>query len=150
MNVSKVTKVKSGKLFRAGDVIVYALLAVLILSFFLVFFSTKSGTTVAIRLGKETIKTAPLSTNAEFTVVINRKYELVDVLDGDRCDEIAARNEVSALADIWFFSHIIIRDGFVWVEHADCRDHLCIKNGKHDTLGSAIYCLPLKISVLIT
>ena len=45
---------------------------------------------------------------------------------------------------------IVIKDGVVHMEDADCPDKLCIKQGKIDSIGQKIVCLPNKTIVEIS
>ena len=40
-----------------------------------------------------------------------------------------------------------IKDGKVYVSHADCRDQICVNKGKIDDKGEAIVCLPNSVVV---
>ena len=44
---------------------------------------------------------------------------------------------------------LCIKDGYVYMHDADCRDKICIKQGKVNTAGQSIACLPNKISVTV-
>lgn len=45
---------------------------------------------------------------------------------------------------------VCIRDGEVYMEHADCPDKLCIKQGKISDSSKKIICLPNRVTVEIT
>ncbi len=42
-----------------------------------------------------------------------------------------------------------IKDGKAFLTHADCPDHLCIKQGKIDRTSETITCLPNKLTVTV-
>ena len=44
---------------------------------------------------------------------------------------------------------VIISDGYVWMEEANCKDKLCINQGKISLSGQTIICLPNKVMVTI-
>lgn len=44
---------------------------------------------------------------------------------------------------------VVIRDGAVWMEEADCPDRLCINQGKIKKSGQTIICLPNRVMVTI-
>ncbi len=44
---------------------------------------------------------------------------------------------------------IIIKDGYVYMEYANCPDKICIKQGKINKKGQTLTCLPNKITVSI-
>jgi len=45
---------------------------------------------------------------------------------------------------------LVIKDGEVWVEEADCPDGLCMRTGKISKKGQSIVCLPHKVVIEIT
>lgn len=45
---------------------------------------------------------------------------------------------------------IVIKDGCVRMEWADCENQLCVSQGKISKSGETIICLPHKVSVAIT
>lgn len=45
---------------------------------------------------------------------------------------------------------VIIKDGKVYMESADCPDHLCVKKGEIKYAGRSIVCLPNKVVVEIS
>lgn len=47
------------------------------------------------------------------------------------------------------FNTVYIKDGQVYVAEADCRDGLCIKQGKKSSIGETIVCLPHKLVVTV-
>ena len=51
--------------------------------------------------------------------------------------------------DIDGHNRVIISDGEVWMEQADCPDKLCILQGKISSSGQTIICLPNKVMVTI-
>jgi len=40
------------------------------------------------------------------------------------------------------YNIVRISEGCVFVEKADCRDHICISQGKKNQIGDTIICLP--------
>ncbi len=51
--------------------------------------------------------------------------------------------------DIDGHNKVVIADGEVWMEEADCPDKLCISQGKISRSGQTIICLPNKVMVTI-
>lgn len=51
--------------------------------------------------------------------------------------------------DIDGHNKVVIADGEVWMEEADCPDRLCISQGKISRSGQTIICLPNKTMVTI-
>lgn len=45
---------------------------------------------------------------------------------------------------------LVIEDGSVWIEDADCPDKLCVKTGRVTKSGESIICVPARISVKLT
>lgn len=45
---------------------------------------------------------------------------------------------------------LLIRDGKVWMEEADCPDRLCVRQGAVSRAGESIICLPHKLTVSVT
>jgi len=48
------------------------------------------------------------------------------------------------------FNTIVIENGEVYVVDADCKDGLCIHQGKKSSIGETIVCLPHKLVVTVT
>ena len=44
---------------------------------------------------------------------------------------------------------IEIKDGFVWMQEADCPDHVCVKMGKKRMVKQVITCLPNLLTVTV-
>ncbi len=48
------------------------------------------------------------------------------------------------------FNRVVINQGTVFIEDADCPDKLCVKQGKISKSGESIICLPHKVVVKIS
>ncbi len=48
------------------------------------------------------------------------------------------------------FNTVCIEKGKVYVKEADCKDDLCMKQGKKSDIGETIVCLPHKFVVTVT
>lgn len=48
-------------------------------------------------------------------------------------------------------NHLVIRDGKVWIDSADCKNQICVKTGKLDGTGpiDMISCLPHEMVVIL-
>lgn len=46
-------------------------------------------------------------------------------------------------------NRLIIKNGYAWIETADCPDELCVNSGKISKSGESIICLPHKLVVRI-
>ena len=44
---------------------------------------------------------------------------------------------------------LVIKDGAAWISHADCPDHLCVKQGKIRYNGQSIACRPNALTVTV-
>ena len=44
---------------------------------------------------------------------------------------------------------LVIENGEAWLSHADCPDHLCVKQGKIRADGQVITCLPNRLTVTV-
>ena len=47
------------------------------------------------------------------------------------------------------YNTIVIENGQVWIDQADCPDKLCVKQGKISKGGRSIICLPHKLTILV-
>lgn len=71
--------------------------------------------------------------------------------DSDRAEEYNSQLQQSKRKEIDIDGHnkIVIANGEVWMEEADCPDKLCISQGKISRSGQTIICLPNKVMVTI-
>lgn len=46
-------------------------------------------------------------------------------------------------------NHLIVQDGYIWCSEASCPDKVCIRQGKKNTEGDTIVCLPNKMIITI-
>lgn len=76
-------------------------------------------------------------------VTIEQRNELIGTypLNVDKEIEIEHRDKV--------VNKIIIKDGYCYMEEAECPDHLCIKQGKVNKSGQTIVCLPNRVVVTV-
>ena len=47
------------------------------------------------------------------------------------------------------FNLLVAENGYVWIKEANCRDGLCVQQGKTNTAAKSIVCLPHKLVVSI-
>lgn len=47
------------------------------------------------------------------------------------------------------YNLIIIKEGYVFVKDADCKNRICIQSGKKKETGDAITCLPHKLIITV-
>lgn len=50
----------------------------------------------------------------------------------------------------WGYNIVTVEDGWVSVQEADCRDHICVEHKKIRKTGETIVCLPHKLVVTVT
>lgn len=76
-------------------------------------------------------------------VTIEQRNELIGTypLNVDKEIEIEHRGKL--------VNKIIIKDGYCYMEEAECPDHLCIKQGKVNKSGQTIVCLPNRVVVTV-
>ena len=70
----------------------------------------------------------------------NKEYETVSLKENEK---VVIENEYGK-------NVVIIKDGQVYVETADCPDKTCVKQGKIMKTGQSIVCLPHRMTVTIT
>ncbi|MCR5451173.1 MAG: NusG domain II-containing protein [Lachnospiraceae bacterium] len=104
-----------------ANITILIILIFLIVAFFLArnFFWSDTPDTVVIQ-HNDSIKEYPLSEDNDIAIM--------DILNN-------------------YHNLVIIKDGKVWMEKADCPDKLCMKQGKISKEGQSIVCLPHKIIV---
>jgi hypothetical protein len=128
---------------------VYVLVVVLIAVFFLGFASGSTADKAEVRTEGKVILTLDLNEDSVHTLYIDKalRYEKYEV--GDKCEEIAAYN-LSYPNDIYHFLVVVIEDGYIFVEDADCYDRICVLHGKKNKSGANITCAPFKIFINVT
>lgn len=86
-----------------------------------IFNSINPGKVVIITVNNEEYMTIPLSENKE--LIVDNEYGI---------------------------NRIVIKDGKVYVEGADCPDKTCVRQGEIDKSSESIICLPHKLSITIS
>lgn len=81
------------------------------------------------------------STTGELMVVIT--------VDGDEYVQYPLESGSTKEITVDGHNKVIIQDGVVWMEEADCPDKLCINQGKISKSGQTIICLPNRVMVTI-
>ena len=105
-----------------ADIIIIAALIVAGLIFGGILLLTgKTGKTVQVRVSGDVVKTFPLANDTEY--------------------EITGKNGGRNL--------LVIKDGYAWIEEADCPDELCKNMGKINLDGQSVICLPHEVVVEI-
>jgi hypothetical protein len=118
----KIGLIKTQKYFVKKDIFVYIILAVFMILIIagIFLFNNKTGSDAYVYSNGELIKIMPLETDDSFLYEYEEHYNL-----------------------------IVIQDGFVYIEEADCNDRICISKGKINKIGDSIICLPHKLVIKI-
>lgn len=74
------------------------------------------------------------------------------VVDGDGNEYVLPLDEDTTLEVTTSLGTnvIVVEDGCVWVEEADCPNHDCMEQGKVSSAGQQIICLPHELTVTVT
>lgn len=72
----------------------------------------------------------------------NELYQKIEINDKTLTDKVRIKNKYGE-------NVLIIRNGGVFMEEADCPDQICAKTGFIDKPGQSIVCLPNKLVVEI-
>jgi hypothetical protein len=94
------------------------------------------GENIAIFAAEPLMKEQAFEDNAQD----NKEYETVSLKENEK---VVIENEYGK-------NVVIIKDGQVYVETADCPDKTCVKQGKIMKTGQSIVCLPHRMTVTIT
>ncbi|MBP3703179.1 MAG: NusG domain II-containing protein [Lachnospiraceae bacterium] len=102
--------------------------------------SHASGNYVQIRQNGKLIKEVPLSDNRKFLFYEN--HTMTDTLDPASTSATTKENPSP-------INVIVIENGEVFMQEADCPDKACVRQGKIRQSGEAIICLPHQLTVEI-
>ena len=58
-------------------------------------------------------------------------------------------NGTYVVEDGTYYNKLVIRDGAVYVEDANCRDLICVRHGSISKVNETITCLPHKLIVYV-
>lgn len=72
--------------------------------------------------------------------ISGKEYKIVDLLV----------NQTFMVETDSGYNKITVKDGYIFVEEADCPQQICVNQGKKNTPGSMIVCLPHKLLIEIT
>ena len=77
--------------------------------------------------------------------------ELVAVIsiNGEEYAQYSLESGIKKEISVDGHNNIMIDDGMVWIEEADCPDKLCINQGRISKAGQTIICLPNRVMVTI-
>ncbi|MCD8354936.1 MAG: NusG domain II-containing protein [Clostridiales bacterium] len=79
------------------------------------------------------------------TVTVRQDNEVVATLPLDEDATYAVQGEDGGTTNL-----VVIEDGTVHMEEADCPDQLCVKQGKIRYAGDSLICLPNRVVVEIS
>lgn len=85
------------------------------------------------------------SSSDGLTVTIRQDNEVVATLPLDEDATYAVQGEDGGTTNL-----VVIEDGTVHMEEADCPDQLCVKQGKIRYAGDSLICLPNRVVVEIS
>ncbi|MGN1187013.1 MAG: NusG domain II-containing protein, partial [Lachnospiraceae bacterium] len=74
---------------------------------------------------------------------------VVITVDGEEYAQYPLKSGSTKEITVDVHNKVIIDDGVVWMEEADCPDKLCINQGKISKAGQTIICLPNRVMVTI-
>lgn len=120
-NTNNIQNIKSSKYFMKGDIIVVIVLIIMFIGMMVLAFQ-------------------PQGERVEITV--NGKLKYTYSLYEDRVIEIPIDGEEHA-------NVIVIKDGYVYMKEATCKNQVCVKNGKIHRVGETIVCAPHRVVVEI-
>ena len=107
---------------RRNDGILIAALLLATLAFFLAESGRhQSGASVVVKVNGTVFGTYPLSQDAKIPIRNGAHYNL-----------------------------LVIKDGAAYMEEADCKNQICVHQGKIRYAGQSIVCLPNQVAVTIT
>lgn len=106
---------------KKNDIILVTVVGIIAVIMTIIFLVTKeTGNRVIITVDSKKYKEVYLKDNDEFLIETDEGY-----------------------------NKVIIKDGKVWVEEADCENHLCISQGKISNSNETIVCLPHKLIITV-
>lgn len=77
--------------------------------------------------------------------------KVVISIDNKEYEEISLKENKKVVIDNEYGKNVvIIKDGQVYIESADCPDKTCVKQGKIMKTGQSIVCLPHRLTITIT
>ena len=70
--------------------------------------------------------------------------------NGEKIKEFSLKdNGTYVIEDGAYYNTLVIRDGAVYVEDANCRDLICVHHGSISKVNETITCLPHKLIVYV-
>ena len=70
--------------------------------------------------------------------------------NGVKIEELSLdKNGTYVIEDGTYYNKLVIRDGAVYVEDANCRDLICVRHGSISKVNETITCLPHKLIVYV-
>jgi len=120
--IEKINIIKNQKYFVKKDLFVFIILAfiIIIMTAGVFVLYNKTGENACIYSNGELIKIMPLNKNDEYLYSYENHY-----------------------------NKIVVENGYVFIEEADCSDKVCIEMGKINKIGDSIICVPHKLKIII-
>ena len=86
------------------------------------------------------------------SVVIYKNQKTSDLsveitIDGDLVKTVSLEDDFETMLSTG--NKLVIKDGKVYIEEANCPDNLCVKQGSIEKINESIICLPNKLVVRI-
>ena len=79
----------------------------------------------------------------------NVDAEVIITVNSEIFKETSLKSDKGQVIKINDTNTVVIENGYVYMQSANCNDKLCIKQGKITKIGESIVCLPNKIVVEI-
>ena len=98
--------------------VIFCLIILVVISLVLYFGDNADGTKVVVKVGGEIAAELPLSEPTEYEI-----------------------------NTIYGTNTLVIENGAAFVREADCRDKICVNQGKINKYGESIICLPHKVII---
>lgn len=85
-----------------------------------------------------------------FTFNSNDKIAIVEI-DNVVVAEVPLDGSFSGQIDVQpkYHNKIVVRDGKIGVETADCKDNVCVNTGFIDKVGQSVICVPSKLIITV-
>lgn len=71
-------------------------------------------------------------------------------IDGEEYDSYSLDEDQVVEINEWGYNRFVIKDGYVYMEEADCPDQYCVKHAKIHLKNETIICLPHYLVLEIT
>lgn len=76
-------------------------------------------------------------------------YVVINVENKHVCTLPLDKNSIKEIKTDSGYNIVVIEDGYVFINEADCKNQVCVKTNKINKVEQSIVCLPHKLSVRI-